>query len=59
MSFWQMVYLQPVTHVSISEQTVQSDLFLTILMQLAKILEVVTMHSNKAIISAVLKQEAK
>lgn len=54
-----MFYSQPVTHVIISEQSVQSDLFLTILMQLAKIFEAVTMQSNKTIISAVLKQEGK
>lgn len=59
MSLWQMLYLQPVTHIIISEQSVQSDLFLTILMQLAKIFEVVTMQSNKAIISVVLKEEDK
>lgn len=59
MSLWQMFYLQPVTHIIISEQSVQSDLFLTILMRLAKIFEAVAMQSNKAIISVVFKQEGK
>lgn len=54
-----MFYLQPVTQIIISEQSVQSDLFLAILMQLAKIFEAVVMQSNKAIISVVFKQEGK
>lgn len=47
------------TQLIVSEHSVQSVLFLTILMQIAKIFEVVSMQSNKGIVSVVLKQEGK